>query len=189
MGTPKRRSHLPWDNNTWGGNDNNNHNYHHDRTGVLDTADIDVVRVWKIDGHVYNVVPPSLAEILRLDAKKGSDRKFDAEPYLWEVAKSQRALLCERKSGNLSTAPANRRGHNALGMVALNVTHSLMNSYASSDWALQWLDLLRDEGLFLSRGLLRNTLHMCSERKDVYGLLEVGYYHTPSRATSTHLPN
>ena len=147
---------------------------------------VDVVRVWKIDGHVYNVVPPSLAEILRLDARKGMDRKFDSEPFLWEVAKSQLAVLCDQKGGSSShTVSLHRRGHNALGMVALNVTHSLMNSYASSDWALQWLDLLREEGLFLSRGLLRNTLHMCSERKDVYGVLEVGCYyhdHTPTRS-------
>jgi hypothetical protein len=58
-------------------------------------------------------------------------------------------------------------------MVALNVTQSMGGGYASPCWALQWLDLLRDEGLYLSRGLLRNALHMCAERRDVYGLLEV----------------
>jgi len=85
-------------------------------------------------------------------------------------------------------------------MVALNVTQAMGGGYASPCWVLQvrrallrslslslslsrrsltfaavpqWLDLLRDEGLYLSRGLLRNALHMCAERRDVYGLLEV----------------
>ena len=78
----------------------------------------------------------------------------------------------------------------------MNVTQSMGGGYASPCWVLQvrptslslcslprrsltvatvlqWLDVLRDEGLYLSRGLLRNALHMCAERRDVYGLLEV----------------
>jgi hypothetical protein len=51
----------------------------------------------------------------------------------------------------------------------------MMGPYPSGSWALQWLDLLREEGVYLSRGMLRNALHMCSNRQDVYGLLEVLY--------------
>jgi hypothetical protein len=55
------------------------------------------------------------------------------------------------------------------------VTQGMMSSYPSGAWGLQWIDLFREEGLYTSRGLLRNVLYMCSERHDLYGLLEVLY--------------
>ena len=47
--------------------------------------------------------------------------------------------------------------------------------FPSSCWGLQMLDLLSENNLYHSPGVLRNISAMCRNRQDIYGLLEVLY--------------
>ena len=61
------------------------------------------------------------------------------------------------------------------GCVILNVTQSVSADFPSSCWGLQMLDLLSENNLYHSPGVLRNISAMCRNRQDIYGLLEVLY--------------
>ena len=49
------------------------------------------VRVWKLEGS-ERIEPPSLEEILRKDALRGQNRRFDMSPYKWTEVSAH--LLC-----------------------------------------------------------------------------------------------
>jgi hypothetical protein len=115
------------------------------------------IRVWKTIGQI-EVNMPTLEEIIKKDARRGSQRYFDCEPPGWGTV-----------SDHLHMLPPQ-----TLGIVGVNITGNL-KWYASSSWCLQWMDLYRKNDVYFSRGFLRNVVDMCHARNDIYGMLETVY--------------
>ena len=129
--------------------------------GVGDTYG---VKVWKQDVRRMGIQPPSLADILLTDHKKGPQaRRLMPPPRHWDAISA--ALLDNAEVKDLRS-------------IVTMTTLGMHRSYPSNEWGLLLLDLLRDaeEGAILSStGLLRNLIDMGAKRNDIYGILEILY--------------
>lgn len=128
--------------------------------GVGDTYG---VKVWKQDLRRMGIQPPSLADILLSDLKKGPQaRRLTPPPRHWDV---------------ISAALLDNAAVKDLRSIATMTTLGMHRSYPSNEWGLLFLDLLRDaEGaVSSSTGLLRNLIDMGARRNDIYGILEILY--------------
>lgn len=103
-----------------------------------------------------------MKDLLKKEGQKGADRQLDGMPFQWtEVVE---ALLKKLPSQVLQN-------------VVVGVLNTVGHSLASSSWALQLADLLRDSQVArpLPQSLLHALIVHCKERRDPYGVVEVLY--------------
>ena len=121
-----------------------------------------VVAVWrpKVPSHLDLVHPISFDDLM--DRQERMDLQgtcIDRPPPLWQLM-HQKLFSC-----------LNDR---CLSLVAAKTVNAMRN-YPSPSWALLWVELLRDRGVPLPRGILTSIVKMSSDRNDLYGLIEVLY--------------
>ena len=150
------------------------------KLGKFEESRNDVVRVWKESGGGSSSAPPTLHDLLLADSRRGNAmRRFDGVPPHWPaVVKQLRRQLSPE----------------ALQALVLPTAIGSLVGFPSSEWGLLMLEALHGGGkgereaeaaAEAPTSLLRPLLKMCSERSDVYGLLEVLHL-SADQTNSTH---
>ena len=103
------------------------------------------------------VAPPSLTELIRVDILNDPlNRQFDGKPlYFSQLTSFLDTLEMEKAT------------------VAIGKTINNMQHYPSLSWVLLMIEYLQSKKIPLPLGTLRHGVKMCTERADLYGLLEL----------------
>jgi hypothetical protein len=117
------------------------------------------VRVWKENSRMRHDKPPSLSDLLHRDYRRNPNlRRFDGHMQHWNIIEDY-----------LISLP-----HDVLKSVS-GVVGAMTSGYPSTEWALLFAQILRENNIAYPNLLLRNMLKMAGNRNDIYGLLEALY--------------
>lgn len=130
----------------------------HSPAGVFDVgSSTSHLNTTDASDNYINIAPPTLSALLTSDVIANPlCRQFDGKPLYFTQLQAALATMDDEKVS-----------------VVVHRLSNAMRDYPSVSWLLLLIEEMRARHIPLPLGLLRNGVKMCSERNDMYGLLEI----------------